>query len=642
MPVKRIPRSGPGNSSSPRIPQWVIYTGLVLTTVSVFSTVRHFSFVDYDDLDYVVDNLNVTTGLSTSNVLWAFAHAYEHTGGPLTWLSYMVDASLGGVEGGRFHLTNLVIHVAAVCLLFAALNSLTRARYPSAFVAGLFAVHPLHVESVAWVAERKDVLSGFFLCLTLVAYTSYARRGGWWRYGLVAVCFVAGLLSKPIVITAPLLLLLLDYWPLNRLSYRAVIEKVPLLAASALVAVMTMAAQRELGAVSSIDAVPPALRLQVALVTHGWYLVKTLWPSGLAAIYPLPSTVPVFTLAFSAAALALLTGAAWKWRHRYPFVLTGWLWFLITLVPVAGLFQTGAHIHADRNMYIALIGLGIMLAWGLAEVAERRRPIAAAAACAYLLAMAVAARQQVEYWRDSEALFRRAASTTANNYIAETGLATTLRRRGKIEEPISLYRQALQTAPRHAAARGGLGEALLASGQPEAAVFELERAVELEPASPEFNVNLGSALHQSGRGDEAVVAFRRAVQLAPERADTHYGLGAALTSAGDFDAALPEFQAAIRLDPRSVDAHYNFGLLLIRLGRTADAVAVLERAARLSPGNAQIRNNLAGALLSLGQFDRAIAELEEAVRLTPGSPELNQNLQLAREARQKTGRAGGS
>jgi tetratricopeptide (TPR) repeat protein len=656
-----------------------ICLALIALTLVVFAPVRSFEFVDYDDLDYVVENTAVSAGVTSESVRWAFEHAYTHTGGPLTWLSYMIDAEIGGIAPRVFHLSNLALHTGAVCLLFLALTALTGSQWPSAFAAAMFAVHPLHVESVAWVAERKDVLCGFFIGATLAAYARFIRIRSVGAYLLVVLLFGAALLSKPIAITVPFLLLLVDYWPGGRFGpadgpsnsaerRRALLEKLPLLAGSVVVAILTVAAQRELGAMSSLGGVPLALRLENAVVSYAWYVLKAVFPVGLAAVYPLPPSIPFAAVTSSLALLGAISWACWKYRHGWPFLLAGWVWYVIALAPMSGVFQTGAHARADRNSYLPLVGLALMVAWTAGRLSTRPRwriPVTGLSIIA-VIALGLGAYRQVHYWRDSESVFRRAIAVTSNNYIAATALATTLRRAGAIEEPVALYRQALEAAPRYGAARAGLGEALLAGGQAEAAVYELSRAVEIAPTTVEFLVNLASALSASGRPAEAVEVFARASALAPGRADIHSGRGAALVAAGRHIEAEQELLRAADLNPRLADAHHNLGLLrarqgrlgeardawsraiqvaprhvpahvelaqvLLQLSQTSEAVAVLERAVAITPDDPMLHSNLGGVLLAAGQPDAAVRALTEAVRLAPGNRALERNLHLAREA----------
>lgn len=660
-----------------------ICVALACVTTVVFAGVRNFDFVDYDDLDYVVDNVNVSSGVTWTNIVWALRNAYTHTGGPLTWWSYQLEAGLFGVVPSSFHVVNLGIHILASCVLFLVLQAATRARWSSAWVAAIFAIHPLHVESVAWVSERKDVLAGLFSFLTVGAYLAFARRGGAWRYGLLVLAYACALMSKPTAVVIPALLLCLDYWPLGRYGRSGdapsrtirtlLLEKVPLFAMAAIVAVLTVLSQASLGTMSSFDSVPVGARIANAVAALGWYVQKSAWPTNLAAIYPLRIPVPFASVLIGGAVVITLAAFVWTQRRSRPWVTAGLAWFLIALIPVSGLFQTGAHAYADRNMYLPLTGLAVAAAWTLtrwASAGPARPPLAAALAVVTLVAAGWQANLQSRHWTNSESLFRRALAVTDGNYIAATGLATTLRRRGELEEPMRLYREALNAAPGHAAARAGLGETLLAQGAANAAVYELSRAVEIDPGVPEFWVNLGSALRGSGRVAESVHAFRRALVLAPDRADVHSGLGAALAEMDDPANALKELETALRLDPHYADALVNLGLvnmragnapaalaclerarqlsphslpaltasgsLLMQLGRFDQAAEVLGKAAALAPSDARLRSNLGGALLAAGKLAEAEAQLREAARIAPDLEPVRANLELLERHRRKS------
>jgi Flp pilus assembly protein TadD len=659
---------------------------LVAATWAIYGQVRGFKLVDFDDLTYVADNPHVTGGLTAGNIAWAFTHAYEGYWSPLTWLSYMTDTSLFGGRPGAYHLTNVALHAASACLLFLVLFRMTRHLWRSAIVAGLFAMHPLHVESVAWVAERKDVLSGFFWFVTLWTYVRYVERPAWGRYALVVVAFACGLMAKPIVVTLPLVLLLVDVWPLERLTRRArkgpvplralVLEKVPLAALSIAVGLVTIATQRQAGALAAVDQIPIATRVANAFVSTGVYLVKMAWPSGLAAIYPYPRAAPWGQAALAAIVVAVISLVVLRARRRAPYLAVGWLWYLITLLPVLGLIQAGPQAMADRYTYLSMVGIAIMAAWGVADVVARRPSITRALGVPICLALALCgalAWRQVQYWRDGETLFRRALSVTSGNYVAYTGLGTVLRSEGRLNEAIVAYGKAIQMAHGFHEAYEGLGQALLAAGRPQDAVTALAEAVRLAPGDADSTLNLGSALSQAGRLDEAAAAYREAIRLAPdvqapghsglalvlarqgrleeslrefgeairidpEYADARYNLAMVLAGNGRADEALPHFREAVHLNPASADFHIQLGNTLAMAGQLDEAIVELRTGVRLRPDDPDVRSNLGIALASRGRFDEAIAELREAVRLKPDSPELRSNLAFVEARRQAAGR----
>jgi tetratricopeptide (TPR) repeat protein len=638
---------------------------LVAVTWAIYGQVRQFPLVDFDDLSYVTDNPHVSGGLTAANSAWAFTHAYDGYWAPLTWLSYMADASRSG-DSGAYHVTNVVLHAASACVLFWVLWRMTRREWPSAIVAAIFAVHPVHVESVAWVAERKDVLSGLFFFVTLWAYARYVERPRWTRYGWVAVAFACGLLSKPIVVTLPVILLLLDVWPLGRVAlggrpvtglddkprrgagkpraaarrdtqpqmsgWAAVREKLPLAVMAVAASIVTIVTQRDAGAIAAIDTTPLATRVANAFVSPAVYLLKMVWPGGLAAIYPYPSAAPVAEAAVAAAALAAITACVLRARRPAPYLLIGWLWYLVMLLPVLGLIQAGPQARADRYTYLSMVGISIMAVWGLDRLVAARPAAARAVAIPAGLILAVYAGlawKQVQYWRDGETVFRRALSVTAGNYVAHAGLAAVLRTGGRFDAAIAEYGAAIEVAPRFPEAYAGLGQTLLASDRIDAAAIALGEAVRLAPADAVSRSNLGTALARAGRLDEAAVHYREAIRLAPGRAEAHAGLALVLDHEDRLDEALREFAEAIRLRPGAPDAHFNLGIVLARRGRVAEALPHFREASRLDPASGDGHLQLGNALAMQGQMDEAIAELTAAARLKPADPDVHSNLGLA-------------
>jgi protein O-mannosyl-transferase len=682
---------------------------LVAATWAVYGQVWRFELVDFDDLSYVAHNPHVSGGLSSQNISWAFTHAYDGYWSPLTWLSYMADTSLFGARSGAYHLTNVAIHAASACLLLVVLIRMTRRPWPSAFVAALFAIHPLHVESVAWVAERKDVLSAFFWFLTIWTYVRYVERPAWTRYAWVIASFACGLMAKPMIVTLPLVLLLLDAWPLERVAVAArqgesqqgrprkrkepqpasvrpdgrarmhwgalVLEKAPLFALSLAVSLITIAAQGRAGALPTIDAIPIVTRVANAVVSAGVYLAMMVWPGGLAAIYPYPDSAPIRQAILAAGVIAAISIAVVRARRRAPYLLVGWLWYLVTLLPVLGLIQAGAQARADRYTYVSMVGIAIMVAWGVGDLVRRRPALTraiAVTACLSLAVYAVLAWRQTQYWRDGETLFRRALSVTHGNYVAYAGLGTVLRSEGRFDDAIEAYGEAIRWAPRFPEAYAGLGETLLAVNRPDEAATALAEAVRLKPTDPNSYLNLGSALSRAGRLDEAAAAFRESIRLEPGTPASHAGLGLVLGRQDQLEDAVREFGEAIRLDPGFADNHFNLAIVLARHGRVGDALphfreasrlnpasadghiqlgnalamqglmdeAIVELAAgsRIKPGDADVHSNLGIALAARGRFDEAIAELTEAIRLDPNRPELQSNLAYVQARRQEAGK----
>jgi Flp pilus assembly protein TadD len=644
---------------------------LLAVTWAIYGQVRRFELVDFDDLSYVSDNPHVTGGVSAQNISWVFTHAYEGYWSPLTWLSYMADTSLFGVRSGAYHLTNVAIHAASACLLFFVLFRMTCHPWRSAAVAALFAIHPLHVESVAWVAERKDVLSGFFWFLTIWTYVLYVERPRWTRYVWVLVSFGCGLMAKPMIVTLPVILLLLDVWPLERFAARVrqpeeqkprsrksrdsqratsaqplggpswsagalLREKVPLLALSVAMSVITLTTQRNAGAVPTFDAIPIGTRVANALVSPAVYLVKMAWPSGLAAIYPYPTSAPVWQAILAALVLATITIVVLRNRSRAPYVFVGWHWYLVTLLPVLGLIQAGPQARADRYTYLSMVGIAIAVVWAAADMIARRPAMAravAVATCLTLSLYAALAWRQVQYWRDGETLFRRALSVTSGNYVAFAALGTVLRSQGRLAESIAAYEDAIRAAARFPEAYAGLGQTLLAADRPDAAAIALAEAVSLAPTDAISHSNLGTALAKTGRLDEAAASYRDALRLTPNSPAAHSGLGLTLGRQDRLDEAVREFNEAIRLNPGFADAHFNLAMVLAQHGRVADAIPYLREAARLNPASADSHIQLGNALAMQGHMDEAIVELTTGARLRPGDADVHSNLGIALAAR---------
>ena len=536
-----MPATAAGNSVRARLPLY-LHLALALLTVATLLPVLDHGFVAFDDPLYVTANPRVQAGLSGEGLAWAMTAEVASNWHPLTLLSHMLDCQMFGLNPRGHHLTSLVLHTLNVLLLFEVLRRATGALWQSSLVAALFAVHPTHVESVAWIAERKDVLSGLFFLLALAAYLGYSRRPSAARYLLVAGALGLGLAAKPMLVTLPFVLLLLDVWPLARwqpgdgwrAALRLVLEKLPLLTLSAASSAATLVFQR--GALAEQDAAPFGLRFANALTSLAAYLADSLVPRGLAVFYPFPPEVPARQAAGAALLLAALTAgalaagrSAWRRPERASLLALpiGWLWFLGMLVPVLGLVQVGAQARADRYLYLPSIGLSVALVWGAGWWVERRAragegsgrpflaPLAAAGGLVLVLAYAAAARAQVPAWSDTVALFRQAASVTDGNYLAHLNLAEALRERGERDEALVHYQAAVAARPGLAVAHAALGDALRSWGRPIEALPHLEEALALAPRDPRLRLALAAALDDLGRPREAIAQLETAVALDP-------------------------------------------------------------------------------------------------------------------------------
>ncbi len=614
---------------------------VALVAAWVFFPVLGFDFVNYDDPAYVRDNPWVLRGLTAEGVTWAFGTTHASNWHPLTWLSHMADVELFGLYPGSHHGTSLALHVVSAVLLLLLVRAWTGSVGVATAVAALFAWHPAHVESVAWVSERKDVLCALLLWLTLGAYTAYARRPpasrGPVRLAVVALLFALALMAKPMAVTAPFLMLLLDVWPLGRLpldvaphlaphvaphAARAralLVEKLPLLALAALSSAVTVAAQRAGGAVSSLGVLSLPERLGNAAVALVAYLGMFFRPAGLAVFYPHRGAPPPLVLVGSVLLLVTLTWGAWQTRRRFPFLLVGWLWFVGSLIPVLGLVQVGEQALADRYTYVPYVGLGLALAEGARQLvrlhAMAGRALVAAGGV-FLVALVPAARQQVGTWRDSVALFRRALDVTRDNHVAERLLGVALLDADDAAGAEPHLREAVRLRPRSAAALNALGVALTRLARPgdaEAAVEVFRRAAAADPGDPDTRNNLGNALEARGYVEDALAEYREAIRLAPGSAAGHRNSGLTLAGLGRHEEARRALQEAVRIEPGYAPTLGDLGNVLAQLGRFDEAVERYRDALRLDPTSRLVRHNLARLLARLGRFEDAATALRQGL-----------------------------
>jgi Flp pilus assembly protein TadD len=608
---------------------------LVAVTLAVYWPVLRCDFVNYDDPDYFFSNPHVLAGLSSSNLVWAFCTGRAGNWHPLTWVSLMLDRELSGPGPAGPHFTNLLFHLANTVLLFLLLRHLSGTTWRSAFVAALFALHPMHVESVAWIAERKDVLSTFFGLLALVFYTRYAQkrsrvesresdataeslaldpRPSALDYSLALLFFALGLMSKPMLVTLPFVMLLLDWWPLQRVArlhcasarqasgkwqvagVRSLVwEKVPFFVLSAISCVVTFIAQQKGGAVVKLARISMTGRIENAFVSYAQYLGKTFWPTALACPYPHPGHWGFPLVIYSVALVAGLSAIAVLYARRIPFFFTGWFWFVGTLIPVIGLVQVGGQSMADRYSYLPLVGLFVILAWGGGELSLQRccpKPFIILVAGLLLVAGAWQTRIQVGYWRNTETLFLHAMSVTQNNIVACNKLGSFYSRQGRMTEAMDYYARALQ----------------------------------INPDDPNVLYDLGNAFVQRSDWDNAISSYRHALQVTPDQADILNNLGFALAARKQFTDAIACFESALKLNPDYADAHNNFATVLFIQKRFDEAVRHFREALRLTPGNPQIYSNLGDALVKQGQTAEAVENYQAALRLKPGDPQIKAKL----------------
>jgi tetratricopeptide (TPR) repeat protein len=594
---------------------------LILATSAVYWHVTGHDFVLLDDRLYVYENSHVQNGLTSDSIIWAFTTTHAGFKIPLTWLSLMLDFELYGLDAGGYHLTNLLLHIANVLLLFFILKLMTGALWRSGFVAALFALHPLHVESVAWVTERKDVLSILFWLLTMWAYLGYVERPGMRRYLLMIVSFTLGLMAKPMLVTLPFVLLLLDYWPLGRFqvgqsadapesSVQAPIksgqpmssvlslvwEKTPLFALAAVSSVVTFLAQKSAEALVHFETWPITIRIANGLVSYVKYLGKMIWPRSLAVFYPHPGhSLPIWKAAGAGVLLLCISILVLRGARRYPYLVVGWLWYIGTLVPVIGFVQSGLQAMADRFTYIPLIGLYIIIAWGVPEIVprwpHRKLYLATLSTTLFLFLMALTWKQ-VQYWKNSISLFEHTLEVTSNNWLVNIDLGTELYREGRTDDAIKHYLEALR----------------------------------IKPDNAEAHNNLGIALDREGRTDDAIKHYLEALRIRPDYAKAHDNLGNAFVRKGRTDDAIKHYLEALRIKPNNADAHNNLGNAFVRKGRTDDAIKHYLEALRIKPDDAEVHNNLGIAFARKGNFDVAVKHFQKALQINPNFSYARDNL----------------
>jgi tetratricopeptide (TPR) repeat protein len=609
-----------------------ICLALALVTLAVYWPMTRHDFVDFDDEAYISMNPHVTSGLTWTNVVWAFKSSEAANWHPLTWISHMADCDLYGLNPGGHHLTNLLFHIANTLLLFLFLDNTTGARWRSAFVAALFAWHPLHVESVAWAAERKDVLSTFFWMLTLIAYAGYAKKPGAAKYLLALAFFACGLMSKPMVVTLPFVLLLLDFWPLNRfqnfmvqnLTRRAAIlvaEKLPFFALALAGSIVTFLVQKTGGAISPVSVFS---RAESVLLTYARYISKTFWPADLAIVYPYRYSWPTVFVIGTALLLVIWSGLFIFRAKRNPYLVVGWFWFLGTLVPTIGVVQVGAQSMADRYMYIPSIGLFIVVVWGANDLfnlwpAKRKfLPLAGGVALAGCL---MATSLQLTYWRNSFSLFLHAIAVTTDNYVAENCLGKAFEKAGDNARALVLYTDAVKIEPRFPESQFNLAICLLTFGKTSEAFQHLRIAAKLEPNDPDIQYDLGIYFSQHGGLDDAARGFQAALAIRPDFPEAQSEFGLLLSRQKKFAEASRHFAETVRLKPNDPEARFNFGLALLDNHQPAEAAAQFSEELKLTPTETKAHFRLAQALQRQNKFADAVVHYREALRLTPDFPE---------------------
>ena len=609
---------------------------LAALVAAVFCRVPEFGFLTYDDNIYVTRNAYVMAGLTWKGVNWAFTNLEAGFWHPLTWLSLMLDRELYGMYAGGYHFTNVLLHLGSTWLLFLVLARMTGALWRSALVAALFAVHPLHVESVAWIAQRKDVLSTLFWMLTLLSYARYAENPGKFGYLTVLLVYALGLMAKPMLVTLPLVLLLLDWWPLDRLAVggesigkREIVvvkrsllyllkEKIPMIAMGGLAIAVTFYAENEIGALSSLQTISWEARIANVLISYLTYIGQTLWPRGLAVFYPYMETISWLQSGVSLFVLTFISILVFFNARRRPYLAVGWLWYLTTLVPVIGFVPIGAHARADRYTYLPLIGLFIMTAWIIpGEMKMLRRRLSWVAVGVVLGVLSFLAFIQTGYWRNDLTLFRHTLAVTEENYVAETLYATALMENGSFQEGMSHYQRAVAIKPNYEPAYFGMAAFFQKGGQYDNAIRCYRIFLAMDPGHVGAHQNIAAAYLATGQFPKAIDHYREALKRRSGDAGLYNNLGNALREDRQCPAAIAAYREAIRLDTGHAGAHNNLAMILLEAGDIRGAIRHFQRALELQPDYANAHYHLAVALEKEGSKEEARRHAEAAVRINP-------------------------
>ncbi|MCP4107717.1 MAG: tetratricopeptide repeat protein [Desulfobacteraceae bacterium] len=617
---------------------------LVISLLAVYSEVRNFDFINYDDDDYVYNNPHVKAGLTLENIAWSFTATHAANWHPLTWLSHMSDVHLYGLAPGMHHLTNVFFHIANSLLLFIAFRKMTGDLWRSAFAAALFALHPLHVESVAWISERKDVLSTFFWMMTMLAYIRYAEQPGIRRYVPVLIFFALGLMAKPMLVTLPFVLLLLDYWPLKRLSIvdcrlsienissqsiinhqstidnrqsiinrqsTIFLEKIPLIILSAVSCIATLIAQQSGGAVRTLDSYPLTFRLANAVVSYTGYIEKMIWPHHLSIFYP-PRVVPWWHVTGSCLMLVFISALVIRFAKKRPCLAVGWLWYIGTLIPVIGVIQVGSQAMADRYTYISLIGLFIIIAWGFKfQVSSFKFQILCTI---FLSILAVSSWIQLRYWTNSITLFEHSLDVTSNNILAHTNLGLALAKEGRTEESVNHYHMALQSSPDNAKVHNNMGVALFRMGKIRESVIHFQKALQKKPDFADAYNNLKKVLKIQKEKDEALAKIKDALKNNPDDAKLHNDLGNLYKKYRNTDKATEQYKKALSIQPEFPEALKNLAIAYAVKGEYENAVSLLKKITDIQPENSDAPYLLACIYARQNRKEESVDWLKKAVK----------------------------
>ena len=618
-------------------PVTIICVFLTIALCSVYLQVKDHQFINYDDQQYVTENSHVLSGLNPGNIKWAFTSVYASNWHPLTWISHMMDVDIFGMKPGMHHLTNVIFHILNSILLLIVLNQMTGALWRSAVVAALFALHPLHVESVAWIAERKDVLSTFFWMLTMLAYHRYVGSHTISKYLLMILLFGLGLMAKPMLVTLPFVLLLLDFWPLKREELnlstngsqttllwwlktnprgilRLILEKVPLMIMALAASGITFYAQSAGGSVTSLERMSFGTRIQNVIISYVAYLWKMIWPLNLAVFYPYPKQFSILTVVVCFWLLIAITVIVVMSVRRFPYLVTGWFWYLGTLVPVIGIVQVGYQSMADRYTYIPMIGIFVMIAWGIPELLDKWqfKKIALATLTGIVIPiLIVCSWMQVGYWKNSNTLFEHALNMTVNNDVAHYSLAKDLIDHGEFDDALKHCTEALKIHPYNSHANNIMGLVLKKRGEISKAISYYSKAIQIDSNYVEAYNNLGSAFINQGKNSEAVKQFSRAIEIEPECVFAYINMGVALANQGRLNEAIHQYHKALQIRPDSFEAHYNLGIALISQGKIDESIDQYKKVLGIDPGNVFAQEALTSLLAKRNRIEDSVAGLRK-------------------------------
>jgi tetratricopeptide (TPR) repeat protein len=634
--------------------KYKVLIGIVLfiMTFTVYMQVMNHDFINFDDDIYVKDNFRVIKGISLSNILWAFSLTEKHNTPywhPLTWLSHMLDCQFFGLNAGMHHLTNLIFHIANTILLFYVLNLATGSVRRSAIVAALFAIHPVNIESVAWIAERKNVLSTFFWMLTMLFYIYYTRRPDILRYLAAILFFSLGLLAKPMLITLPFVFILFDYWPLERFELKQsglhkkilylILEKLPFFIISFCSVYISTVSLKLTSNIISTDYVPMRLRLENAIVSYAAYIGKMVWPSKLSIYYPFPASIAVWKISASLILLVSVTIFVLFKMRRFRYVGTGWFWFIGTLVPVSGAVQGGLWPEmADRWAYVPYIGLFVIISWGGYELLNKYRLnniLAAVISLTILLALSTATYIQLKYWQDSKSLYKHALEAGPVNHVILNNMGNALVKEGKLLEAVSHYKEALLSKPDYAKAHNNLATAFYKLGRIDESVRYYSEALRYWPNFYKAHNNFGSVLFELGKDKDAMFHFLEALRINPDYDEAHYNLGLLLSRQGRIEQAVSHYARAISINPYYAEAHNNLGLAYYKLGRAGYAVKQYNEALRLDPNMAEAHVNLGVTLFYAGDYNKALSHLRRAAEINPEDDNAREKIKTVLEEKEK-------